>query len=123
VLIKDQTGSDSKKGDVNMRKTGVLILVLLVLVAVASCEKEEQVPTAASQKVLSGPSEATALEQGSKDPATAQASSTGAGTPRIAFDEKDFDFGKVDMGEKVEKVYKFRNTGDGTLVIQRVRSG
>jgi hypothetical protein len=114
--------ADSKKGDNKMRKMGVLILVLLVLGVVANCAKEESGPAEATEEVLADSSEATALEQGKDDAEEAKADTTDAGKPKIVFEEKDFDFGKVETGEKVEKVYKFRNTGDATLVVHKVRS-
>ncbi len=106
-----------------MRKMGVLILVLLVLGVMANCAKEDSGPAEATQEVLASSSEATAVKQGKDDAEESQAGTTDAGKPRIAFDQKDFDFGNVETGEKVEGVYKFRNTGDGTLVIHKVRSG
>ena len=106
-----------------MRKTGVLILVLLVLAVMANCTKENSGPAEAKQEVVAGSSEAAAVKQGTDGTEESQAGSTEAGKPRIAFTQKDFDFGKVETGEKVEHVYKFRNTGDGILLIHKVRSG
>ena len=106
-----------------MRKTGVLILVLLVLGAVADCAKEDKGPAEPAKEVLAGSSETAAVEQGAVDTEASQAGSSEAGTPRIAFDQKDYDFGKVETGVTIEHVYKFRNTGEGTLEIHKVRSG
>ena len=106
-----------------MRKTGVLILLLLVLGVKANCTKENRGTDEAGQEVLARSSEAGAVEQGEGSAKESKAGSTEAGKPRIAFDQKDFDFGKVETGEKIEHIYEFRNTGDGTLVIHKVRSG
>ena len=106
-----------------MHKTGALILVLLVLAVMVNCAKENNGPAEATQEVLADSSEAASVEQGTDGAEQSQAGSTEAGKPRIAFAEKDFDFGKVETGETIEHVYKFRNTGDGTLVIHKVRSG
>ena len=106
-----------------MRKSGVLILVLLVLGVMANCAKEDSGPAETTQEVLAGSSEATAVKQGTDVAEESKTGTTKAGMPRIAFEQTDFDFGKVDAGEKVENVYKFRNTGEGTLLIQKVRSG
>jgi hypothetical protein len=106
-----------------MRKTGVLILVLLVLAVMANCAQENNGPAEATQEVLAGSSEAASVKQGTDGTEESQAGSTEAGKPSIAFVQKDFDFGKVETGEKVEHVYKFRNTGDATLLIHKVRSG
>ena len=105
-----------------MRKTGVLILVLLVLGVAANCTKENTGSEEVGQEVLARSSEAGAVEQREGSAEEPQAGSTEAGKPKIAFDQKDFDFGKVETGEKIEHVYKFRNTGDGTLVVHKVRS-
>lgn len=106
-----------------MRKTGVLILVLLVLAVMANCTRENNGPAEAKQEVLAGSSEAASVKQGTEGAGESQAGSTEAGKPRIAFAQKDFDFGKVETGEKIEHVYEFRNTGEGTLLIHKVRSG
>ena len=106
-----------------MRKTGVLILILLVLALMASCAKENSGPAEATQEVAAGSSEAAAVKQGTDGTEESQSGSTEAGKPKIAFVQKDFDFGKVETGEKIEHVYEFRNTGDGTLLIHKVRSG
>jgi hypothetical protein len=106
-----------------MRKTGALLLVLLLAGVAATCAKKESGPAEASKKGFSGSSEATALEQARKESTEPQAGPAGAAKPHIVFEQKEYDFGKVEEGEKVEKVYKFRNAGDGTLLIQAVRSG
>ena len=106
-----------------MRKTGVFILVLLVLAVMANCSKENSGPAEATQEVLAGSSEAASAEQGKDGIRESQAGATDTGKPRIAFAQKDFDFGRVETGEKIEHIYEFRNTGDGTLLIHKVRSG
>ena len=106
-----------------MRKTGVFILVLLVLAVMANCAQENNGPAEATQEVLAGSSEAPSMDQGTDRTEESQAGTREAGKPRIAFAQKDFDFGKVETGEKIEHVYKFRNTGDATLLIHKVRSG
>jgi len=42
--------------------------------------------------------------------------------PDIAFENPDFDFGKIFRGEKVEHVYKFKNIGKCELVIDEVKT-
>ena len=106
-----------------MRKSGVLILVLIVLAGMANCAKENSGPAEATQEVLAGSSEAASVKQGTDGAEELQAGTTEAGKPRITFAQKDFDFGKVETGEKIEHVYEFRNTGDGTLLVHKVRSG
>ena len=118
---KTKVRASSKKGDKKMRKTGFLILLLVPLVA-ASCSKEENAPAPATQEVAAGASDATAPARVTEGSENSRAGTTEAGKPRIAFHQKDFDFGKVEMGEKVEHIYRFRNSGTGTLVISKVGS-
>ena len=42
--------------------------------------------------------------------------------PAIKFEETEYDFGTVERGEKVTHYFKFKNTGDEPLVIEKVRS-
>jgi len=105
-----------------MRKTGVFVLVLLVLWVIPNCKKQENAPAQATREVGRPSAEAIVLEQGTVDSQAPQMKTAEEGRPRIAFDLKDFDFGKVESGERVEHVFTFRNTGDGTLLIQKVRS-
>src|SRR4051812_4337888 len=44
-----------------------------------------------------------------------------APAPRIAFERKEIDFGKVIVGATVEKVFKFTNTGSAALQVRRVK--
>lgn len=39
----------------------------------------------------------------------------------LNFEETEFDFGTVEMGEKVEHIYKFKNTGDEPLTISNAK--
>lgn len=40
-----------------------------------------------------------------------------SGSPVIAFSKLEYDFGKITEGEKVACIFKYRNTGDGDLII------
>ena len=106
-----------------MRKTGGLILVFLMLLMIAGCKGEEKRPAQEKQSELASASDQGALNQGAKNSPDSQNRTTGTGKPRILFDQKDFDFGEAEAGQNIEHVFKFRNTGDGTLVINNVRSG
>ena len=111
-----------RKGDNEMRKTGAFILVLLVLLVIANCKKEESGPAQATKEVPGNSSEEVALKQVTTDSADSGAEAPDEGRPSIAFDQKDFDFGKVETGDKVEHLFSFRNTGNGVLKIHKVRS-
>ena len=41
--------------------------------------------------------------------------------PVIKFDDLNYDFGAVKQGENLEHVFKFTNSGEGTLVINSVQ--
>jgi hypothetical protein len=42
---------------------------------------------------------------------------TGIDLPEIEFEEEVYDFGRITQGEKVNHVFKFKNVGDGYLII------
>ncbi len=45
------------------------------------------------------------------------------GPPKIQFDEKVHDFGAVYQHETLKHTFTFRNTGSGTLRIEKVKAG
>ncbi len=106
-----------------MRKTVGLILAFLMLLIVAGCKGEEKGPAQERQKEVASASEQSALDQGAKNSPDSQDRAPATGMPRILFDQKEFDFGEAEAGQNIEHVFKFRNVGDGTLVIHNVRSG
>lgn len=46
----------------------------------------------------------------------------GAGVPRVEFESRELDFGEIDQGERVTDTLRFKNVGDDTLVIEKVRT-
>ncbi|WP_248723463.1 DUF1573 domain-containing protein [Seonamhaeicola sp. ML3] len=42
--------------------------------------------------------------------------------PIIEFDKVEHDFGNIEKGKKVTTVFKYKNTGDGPLVITEIKS-
>ena len=42
--------------------------------------------------------------------------------PVMSFEETEFDFGEIEQGTPVEKVFTFKNTGDGPLIITNASS-
>jgi hypothetical protein len=106
-----------------MRKKGHLILIFLLLLAIAGCKGEEKGPAQATQEVLASASGENGSNQGAADSQDVLAKAPETEKPKIVFDQKDFDFGEVEAGEKIEHVFAFRNEGEGTLTIQKVRSG
>jgi len=43
--------------------------------------------------------------------------------PKIKFEQTSFDFGNVVQGKSITHIYKFKNTGDVPLTINKVRAG
>jgi Protein of unknown function (DUF1573) len=106
-----------------MRKVGCLIMALLALSVVAGCKGQESEPAKATQEVVASRSDGNASPQVAPVSSDSQAGVPDAGKPRIVFDQKEFDFGKVEAGEDVDHVFAFRNAGEGTLRIDKVSSG
>ena len=48
---------------------------------------------------------------------------TSGNFPKIQFDKLVHDFGKVSQQEALEKTFVFKNVGNATLNIQRVKAG
>lgn len=45
-----------------------------------------------------------------------------AGLPEMTFESKEFDFGTIDQGDKVNAVFVFTNTGESDLIITRAKA-
>lgn len=45
-----------------------------------------------------------------------------ASGPKLVVEDADFNFGEVFQGRKIEHTFRFRNAGDATLVVDKVRS-
>ena len=94
-----------------MIKKTVGLLAIASLVLTVSCKEN------ASSKV-----EASTVEATSTDATAGQVASTDAGQvagelPVMTFTEKEFDFGTIKEGDKVEHVFTFTNTGKADLII------
>lgn len=51
------------------------------------------------------------------NPATASGQTQNGKTPKFEFDMTEYDFGTIKQGQKVTQIFKFKNVGDGDLVI------
>jgi hypothetical protein len=106
-----------------MRKIGISLLLLLMVVGVSGCEQEQRSPadgaktTKGEEVVQTALKESGAGEQDTQEPVATPEK------PKIEFDHEKFEFGQVEAGEEVEHIYPFRNVGDATLKINKVRSG
>ncbi len=106
------------------------ILAVLAVALFASCQNEGD--NASDAAVDSAAGTATGAAAMTPPPPTAPGAVTpvnNAATPAppvgpttsIVFNETEFNFGKVKAGEKVQHVYKFKNTGDEPLVISNAK--
>ncbi|MFK7770805.1 MAG: DUF1573 domain-containing protein [Saprospiraceae bacterium] len=77
---------------------------------------ETSVRDAARANVTSGAATAPAPTKAADTPPAIEVP-TGP-TTTIEFEEKEFDFGTIDEGEKVSHTYKFTNTGSEPLIIK-----
>ncbi len=109
------------------------ILAVMALTMFVSCQNDgDAARDAATADAASGdsfvttPPPPTAPGQGSVVPTAAgQQAATPAPpvgpTTTMEFAETEFNFGKVKAGEKVQHVYKFKNTGKEPLVISNAK--
>ena len=112
-----------------------LILVLFLLTVGFGCSREpsgmegktiEDVPIAsalaAADMLEEGPAAGSTAIAADSAVVQGQASPERQKAPRIEFDEKQFDFGEIDAGEKVEHIFSFKNKGDAPLIVEKVKS-
>lgn len=45
-----------------------------------------------------------------------------AGLPKMTFKSKDFDFGTIDEGDKVDAIFEYKNTGESDLIITNAKT-
>ncbi len=75
----------------NMKDLKIVLFITLLLITVTSCK----------------------MDKGGDS----KQESNMTGSPVITFNELEYDFGKITEGEKVACVFKYKNTGDGDLII------
>ncbi len=105
-----------------MGRTGTFLFILCLAAVFSACSGKqnghETMPQTADPGPIVKAGEVVASPaQGEQAPGDQEAK-----TPVIVFESTEFDFGAVDQGEKVEHVFKFRNTGNADLHIEKVRS-
>jgi hypothetical protein len=64
---------------------------------------------------------AAATNPAANKPTTVKPEAPAGPTTTMEFEETEFDFGVIDEGEKVNHVYKFKNTGNEPLVITNAK--
>jgi hypothetical protein len=102
-----------------MKKFGIFLFSALMLLGVMSCEKSgsdkeggnaDSTSTAANNVTTPADPNATEAEPVSNMPLTT-----------VEFMEESHNFGEVAEGDKVEHVFKFKNTGSNPLKINNVK--
>jgi hypothetical protein len=101
-----------------MKKIGVFLFGALMLVGMMSCEKSgsgdkngtDSTGTAANNVATPGDPNSTTAEPVSNMPLTT-----------VEFMEESHNFGEVAEGDKVEHVFKFKNTGSNPLKVNNVK--
>lgn len=108
-----------------MRTRSTLILLLSVVSLMISCKKNESITdvnqtydsiqsntSQGTKKVFDEAADNTAVEETAKPLPPADGK-----YPVLTFNETEHDFGKIKQGDKVEHVFKFKNTGEADLII------
>lgn len=86
----------------------VLILTILIF-AIAGCNSNQDKGDSLPADIVNNPKSADGPDKTD-------------GIPRISFTKMEHDFGRVIEGEKITYAFKFKNSGDGNLVITNVSS-
>ncbi|GLB49908.1 DUF1573 domain-containing protein [Neptunitalea lumnitzerae] len=88
-----------------MKKSILLVCSMALAIGFTSCEGK------AVDKVKAENVEAAAVRDANADKFA-----------EMKFEEKTFDFGKIERGQKQEHTFKFTNTGDVPLIVSKVKS-
>ncbi|MCF8235841.1 MAG: DUF1573 domain-containing protein [Bacteroidales bacterium] len=84
------------------------LLILIIGIVIAGCGSNNN----GEEKII--PTDVV------KNPKTAEGKESKKGMPEIAFEQTEFDFKEVIEGEQVSYGFKFKNEGDGDLLISKV---
>lgn len=103
-----------------LKKFTLGLLTVLTVAFLVSCGGENADRAEASANITTPAADATTpAAQPAAQPAT-PAAPVGP-TTVMSFGETEFDFGKVDAGEKVEHTYTFTNAGSEPLIISNAK--
>lgn len=102
-----------------MKKLSFLsVLFLALLMTVTSCKDEKASTAAVPTPATTTP---TATPAANAQTATATKAIPTGPTTTMTFEETKHDFGKIMDGDKVEHIFKFKNTGKEPLVISNAK--
>ncbi len=99
----------------------VLVTLCFLLSQIICWEQRAQAEQPKSASTASK-IEKNVSESATAEPNSAMQDTSQTGEPKIKFEELSHDFGKISPGSKNECVFKFTNTGDGILKIDKTRS-
>ncbi|MES2810895.1 MAG: DUF1573 domain-containing protein [Bacteroidota bacterium] len=100
-----------------MIKNSIKLVVLVAILVSTSCKKKEEFVSQqidATNRVLP-PGQLSMTDDSMKKKLNPE------DYPVIEFDVKEFDFGTIKQGDKVEHIFKFKNTGKNDLSVIEVR--
>jgi len=101
-----------------MKANWFLSLAALCVLALTSCAKEGEATAETTTPAVAPTATTTTAPPATT---TAAAEVPVGPTTTMEFEEMEFDFGQIDMGEKVQHVYTFKNTGKEPLVISNAK--
>lgn len=102
-----------------MKKLSILFSMALAVAFLTACGNEGDATTDAETAVETVTPQPGAADNAATPPTTPPAP-TGP-TTSLAFDETEFNFGKVDEGEVVSHTFAFKNTGAEPLIISNAK--
>lgn len=100
-----------------MIKNSLKMIALVAILASTSCKNKDEF--AAQQ--IDGKNMVTPLGQLSMQDDSMKKKLNPEDYPVIELDAKEFDFGTIKQGDKVEHIFKFKNTGKTDLTVIEVR--
>jgi len=109
-------------------KIPIIIVVLTVLSLVfAGCNNSTAGNTGANPGDTAAKTEhrpgSNLTRMDNKEPETKQSVNPDGKTPKLVFAELSHDFGTQTSGPDLTHTFNFKNEGDGTLIIEKVKAG
>ncbi|MGH2664385.1 DUF1573 domain-containing protein [Flavobacterium sp.] len=96
-----------------MIKNVMKLFLVAALISAVSCKEKDQ----STEIKLDENNMVTAQDYGVGEPVQAKVKLKSEDYPKIEFEITEFDFGTINEGDKVEHVFKFKNTGKTDLVV------
>jgi len=100
-----------------MIKNSLKMIALVAILVSTSCKNKDEFAT----EQIDGKNMVTPLGQLSMQDDSMKKKLKPEDYPVIELDSKEFDFGTIKQGDKVEHIFKFKNTGKNDLTVIEVR--